>query len=122
MRYKWTQHSFLKMRQYGIGPSKVLSIINNPKRKEEGIVPKTVAVMKPAGSQKHPYELWVMYQSRQSGTISKSKFPTRLPNGQVSKQIKNSQFKIISAWKYPGISPKRNPIPEEILAELKNIK
>ena len=30
-------------------------------------------------------------------------------------------IKIISAWRYPGISPKRDPIPSGILAEIKDI-
>jgi hypothetical protein len=32
-----------------------------------------------------------------------------------------NRVKIISAWRYPGISPKNNPIPEEILDEIRNI-
>ena len=35
--------------------------------------------------------------------------------------LKAKSFKIISAWRYPGISPKRNPIPDEILEELRAI-
>ena len=30
----------------------------------------------------------------------------------------NQQIRIISAWRYPGMSPKNNPIPEEILREI----
>ena len=39
-------------------------------------------------------------------------------------KIKNSANRkicIISAWRYPGVSPKKNPIPNEILRELEEI-
>ncbi|HBR79614.1 MAG TPA: hypothetical protein DEA46_04270, partial [Candidatus Moranbacteria bacterium] len=29
-----------------------------------------------------------------------------------------NQLKIISVWRYPGVSPKNNPIPSEILEEV----
>lgn len=32
-----------------------------------------------------------------------------------------SKIKIITAWRYPGKSPARDPIPAEILREIKNI-
>ena len=31
------------------------------------------------------------------------------------------QLTIISAWRYPGVSPKKNPIPEDILREIEEI-
>ena len=33
-------------------------------------------------------------------------------------QTTNYKLKIISAWRYPGVSPKKNPIPGDILAEI----
>jgi len=122
-----TRHAEFKMRQYGLSEQKVRSVIRNPRRREEGVAKDTVAVMQPVspkrdakGVETWKQEIWVMYQSRHGGTISKSQIP-------ISNQIQNSKFKIqnsarqlriISAWRYPGVSPKRNPIPEEILREL----
>ena len=31
------------------------------------------------------------------------------------------KIKVITAWRYPGKSPERDPIPSEILAEIKNL-
>lgn len=31
------------------------------------------------------------------------------------------QIKIITAWRYPGISPERDPVPEEILREVRSL-
>lgn len=99
-KYHWTNHAVRKMRHYGLSESRVTRVIRFHKRKEEGVAPETVAVMEPAGSKKHPYEIWTMY-----------------------KELKTKKKIVISAWRYPGVSPvgKRIPIPEEIRAELEQI-
>lgn len=93
-QFHWTHHSRGKMRFYGLSESRVRRIINSPKRVEEGIAPKTIAMMQPAGSAKHPYELWVMVKDERD------------------------RRKIISAWRYPGITKPGDPLPEEIMREL----
>jgi hypothetical protein len=96
----FTHHSEYKMRQYALSGQKVRGVIRNPKRREVGIVPKTVAVMQPVsvktegGKETWKQEIWVLYKEEPKGK------------------------KIISAWRYPGISPKRDPIPSDILREL----
>ncbi len=107
-----TRHAQFKMRQYGLSEQKVRSVIRNPKRREEGIVKDTIAVMQPvspkrdgSGKETWKQEIWVMFQQRKMGV--------KLGNISLRRQIR-----IISAWRYPGVSPKRNPIPEEILREL----
>ena len=148
-KYQWTEHSKHKMRQYGLSPQRILRVVRNPKRTEEGIVEKTIAVMQPTsmktnkeGKRTWSQEIWVMYQLRGSGTSSKlqktrnkqiqnSKFQKTNKNSQIQKLIENSKFKIqnsanrkiriISAWRYPGISPKNEPIPEDIIREIENI-
>ena len=110
----WTSHSRDKMRYYRLSEQRIKRVLRNPLRVEEGVAPRTIAVMQPAGSKKHPYEIWVMYQLRQSRRNSKSEIRN-------SKQ-KGKEMKIISAWRYPGKSPKRNPIPEEILQEIQDLR
>lgn len=92
MEIFWTKHSIEKMRFYNLSENRIKRVLRNPNRKEEGIAPETLAVMQRTGTKKHPTEIWVMYQ------------------------MVNSKFKIISAWRYPGISPegKEIPIPEDI--------
>jgi hypothetical protein len=51
-------------------------------------------------------EVWAMYQKN---------LKSKIPN------LKTGQVKIISAWRYPGVSPKKNPIPENILEEIENL-
>lgn len=134
-KYQWTTHSVYKMHQYGLSEQKIRSVIRNPFRKEEGIVKNTVAVMQPVSPKLvdnkkiWKQEIWAMYKLCDGKVISNFQFP-------ISKQIQsrvlgtkfkklkttNKKLKIISAWRYPGVSPKRNPIPECILAELAEIR
>lgn len=107
----WTQHSLIKMKQYGLSKQKLLGILHKPERKEKGIAPGTLAVMKTNKTffkakqvtlknawapKKAPGEIWIMYKEARS------------------------ERKIISAWRYPGISKpgEEIPIPQDIRREL----
>lgn len=105
----WTNHVKRKMQYYGLSEKRLKRVLRNPIRIEKGIAPNTLAVMQSTGTKKHPTEIWLMYQ-----TISEKR---------KAKNAKLKRVRIISAWRYPGISPKREPppIPEDILEELKNI-
>ena len=74
-----------------------MRILENPERKEKGVVENTICAMQSAGRKK-PFEIWIMYQEEKEKLI------------------------MISCWKYPGKSPKGKVIfPKEILGEVKNI-
>ena len=94
----WTKHAQRKMRQYQLSEKRVSRVLRKPDRKEEGIAEGTLANMQTAGTKKHPTEIWMMYQ--------------------IFKKPKG--IKIISAWRYPAISPKGKPvpIPDDILQDL----
>ncbi len=100
-RFIWTKHSQNKMRFYGLSESRVKRVFHNPKRIEAGVAEATVAVMQPASTKRKNgqliwrQEIWVMFQQTKS------------------------KIKVISAWRYPGVSPNKNPIPEEIIREIK---
>ena len=100
-RFFWTSHALGKMQYYGLTAQRILRVINHPARIEEGVAEKTTAVMQPASvnrkKQTWSSEIWTMYQ------------------------LENGQYKIISAWRYPGVSPKRNAIPENIMEEVKDL-
>ncbi|MBI2670040.1 MAG: hypothetical protein HYX20_02780 [Candidatus Yanofskybacteria bacterium] len=153
-KYQWTNHVKDKMLYYGISESLIKRIVRFPKRREDGVAPKTIAVMQPTSSKKQ--EIWVMFQEIQNSPKESLRDPTgqaKLPrpyaNGGAGKnqndadtlnekrmrinlngnaKFKNYQkletnhqqpkMRIISAWRYPGVSPvgKKIPIPEEILS------
>ncbi|MDO8240505.1 MAG: hypothetical protein Q7T51_00775 [Candidatus Moranbacteria bacterium] len=126
-RYQWTLHSIEKMKFYGLSEQKVLGIVKRPKRKEEGIVKNTIAVMQPVsvkmdakGKMSWKTEIWAMYQTKKEKK-SKVKIANEIQNlhfHNLQKILNPSKIKIISAWRYPGVSPEHNPIPEEILREI----
>jgi len=103
-KISWTKHVKGKMNFYQLGEGRLKRLLNNPKRIEKGIAPRTIAIMQPAGTKKHPTEIWLMYQ----------KINQRA-------KIKDQKIRIISAWRYPGISPIHEPppIPEDVLEDLK---
>jgi len=108
----WTEHSKLKMKQYGLSKQKLLGILYRPERKEQGIVPGTTAVMKTNK---------VFFKSKQISLSGAWKAPKKAP-GEIwlmYRDIKDLR-KIISAWRYPGISKpgEEIPIPEDIRLEL----
>ena len=100
--FYWTLHIKKKMLYYGLGEGRLRRIIRVHDRKEEGIAPNTIALMQRERT-KRPSEIWLMYQ----------------PSSSAGKQ-KAKRKVMISAWRYPGISPKGKeiPIPEDILEEL----
>lgn len=130
-KYEWTKHSLMKMQHYGLTAQRVLRVINAPQRKEEGVVEKTVAVMQPTsvstkeGKRIWTSEIWAMYQIRGGAKnkkqVTNSKNPLLSAAADILSLEGRGGFRkkrIISAWRYPGVSPKNNPIPEEILREM----
>ncbi|MDO8443607.1 MAG: hypothetical protein Q7S78_01290 [Candidatus Azambacteria bacterium] len=99
-KYQWTKHSIYKMRYYGLSQQRIKRIIRHPARIEEAIVSNMIAVMCPDKNK----EIWAMY------VLTKSNVKSQM-----------SKVKVITAWRYPGKSSARNPIPQEILDEIKSI-
>lgn len=123
--YVFTHHAEMKMRQYGLSRSRVIRVIRAPKRREEGVAERTIAVMQPPstrrvdGKETWSQEIWVMYQTK----TQNEKRSARESDGDVQrfgKALSGRQLRIISAWRYPGVSPKGNPIPEEIFREIES--
>jgi hypothetical protein len=105
----WTNHVKDKMRFYRFSESRVLNIMRRPKRREEGIAQGTIAAMQPAGTKKNPTEVWMMYQ---------------IVNSKIKNQkAKVRKTKIISAWRYPGVTPlgERPILPDDTASGLKEI-
>ncbi len=93
----WTRHARDKMGYYKLSEARIKRVLHSPLRVEEGIAPETIALMQRAGSKKYPYEIWVMV---------------------VDEKDKR---KIISAWRYPGITKPGEPLPEEVLREFRAV-
>lgn len=107
-KYFWTKHVFEKMKQYQLSEQTVKRVIRSPERVEKGIAPGTTAAMQSRGKKKKT-EIWIMYQEDKE---------TRNQGIKESKRLK-----IITAWRYPGVSPIRDeiPIPQEIIDEISDL-
>lgn len=97
-RIVFTQHAQDKMRHYRLSESFVKRAIRHPVRREQGIIgPETVAVMKNPSTKKYS-EVWVLFIKGDHHSL-----------------------RVISAWRYPGYAPKKDPVPESILQEIQAI-
>ena len=94
--YQWTHHAKDKLRQYRLSESRIKRIIRHPLRIEEGIAEGAVAAMQPAGGKNYS-EIWTMYVPKEQRII------------------------VITAWRYPGKSSERDPVPQKILSEARSI-
>jgi hypothetical protein len=89
IQLQWTLHARAKMNHYRLSPARVRHVMHSPKRAEEGVAPKTVAMMQPVsmklvGKQESwTQEIWVMVQDVAGAR------------------------KVISAWRYPGVTKPR---------------
>ncbi len=101
---QWTKHAEAKMRQYGLSESRVRRVMHTPTRVEEGIAPDTIAMMQPASVR---------------GMIGKES----IWNQEIWVMLTETKAKrtVISAWRYPGVTKPGDPIPEEIMRELRSI-
>lgn len=130
-KYYWTEHVQMKMRYYGLSQQKILGVISRPKRTETGIVENTVAVMQPTGTikkegkdEKWNQEIWILYQIRHTEKSKLEKQIQKMASKEKAEKLMKLMPKklvIISAWRYPGVSPKKDPIPAEILRELEEL-
>jgi len=102
------------MRQYGLSKQKLFGIIHRPERKEKGIAPGTTAVMKTNKT---------FFRAKQTTLAKAWSYPRKAP-GEIWLMYKDAKDfrKIISAWRYPGISKPGEaiPIPEDIRQALIN--
>ena len=122
----WTEHSKIKMRQYGLSKQKLMGILRKPERQEQGIVPGTIAVMKTNKiffkiPMAKPPRTLDKFGTKQVSLSNAWKKPKKAP-GEIWLMFKDTKEfrKIISAWRYPGISKpgEEIPIPEDIRREL----
>jgi hypothetical protein len=120
-QFHWTSHIKGKMIFYRISEQKIKAIIKSADRREEGIAPNTVAVMKRNDTPKRKEEIWVMYQAASGkGQIANSPKRSNIHRNRKPLAIRHLPKVMISAWRYPGTTkPGEHPvIPDDVLAEL----
>jgi hypothetical protein len=127
--YLWTQHAEFKMKYYRLSKQKVLGVVRRPDRVEKGIVEDTVAAMQPVspkvvgGKKVWKQEIWVMYQMKKTKNGKRAAKTVGNVRDERLEKLRmalgsDQQVRIISAWRYPGVSPKDRTLPEEIIREI----
>jgi hypothetical protein len=120
----WTRHAEAKMAFYKLSKQRVLRVIHSPKRVEEGVAPKTVAMMQP--NSVHMRTEFVLSEASRRDAKPNRRTPLRFkpttraegkdgkPKEVWSQEIwvmtqdLGKQRKIISAWRYPGMTRPRS--------------
>ncbi len=102
---------------YKLSEGRVRTVLNSPKRVEEGIAPKTVAMMQPVSVTYHrPAETVPSGAKRSRGALFQhGKFGGKSEENWkqeiwVMIQDEKSRRKVISAWRYPGKSKPKDEI------------
>ncbi|MEI6479717.1 MAG: hypothetical protein WCO21_02750 [bacterium] len=108
------------MQHYAISEQRIKRIIRFPTRIEEGVAEDTIAAMQPAGA-KGQQEIWVMYSIFTPKKESPAEKKDFVEKSIANYFLPNKKIRVITAWRYPGKSPSRDPIPEEILSELRSL-
>ena len=119
----WTRHARMKMAFYGLSRQRVLRVLHTPRRTEDGVAPKTVAMMQPA-SVKAAADKSVLFRT----AMGKPAFIKTATDGSVlmrktgdgpRKEVWSQEIwvmiqdlgkerRIISAWRYPGMTKPRD--------------
>lgn len=146
----WTFHARAKMRFYRLSEQRVRQVLHSPKRIEEGVAPKTVAMMQPvsvthrsvnetvpSGAQRNRgtpshsaglgkreetwnQEIWVMVQQTRMN-MDGTRTHTDRPRQSVSSPHRSvTVTKVISAWRYPGRTKPRSPAAVEAIKNAYN--
>ncbi len=128
----WTHHARAKMNFYRLSEARVRRVLNAPKRTEEGVAPKTVAMMQPASLifkiKRDAVAAFDFDRGRgqvSAGTPVKSSrtWNDKAPKNEswsqeiwVMVEDSHDRRTIISAWRYPG---RTRPKSETALAKMR---
>jgi hypothetical protein len=96
VQLEWTLHARAKMNHYRLTPSRVRHVLHSPKRVEEGVAPKTMAMMQPVSIK------------TAAGRLGSGKKESWTQEVWVMVQDAAGIRKVISAWRYPGVTKPRD--------------
>jgi hypothetical protein len=106
----WTRHAKAKMAFYKLSEQRVMRVVHLPKRVEEGVAPKTVAMMQPASVKTTAGRPTL---EKKGGVVTKKESWSQ--EIWVMIQDLGKQRKIISAWRYPGMTRPKSEVAMDTL-------
>ena len=119
----WTSHAKAKMHFYKLSEGRVRRVLQTPRRVEEGVAPDTIALMQPTSFRTVRKEVVPAsgLRSRSGSFGGAGKAGTRVSSGdsRMFKEVWSQEIwvmvqddergrKVISAWRYPGMSKVRS--------------
>ena len=99
----WTRHAKNKMVFYRLSEQRVLRVLHTPRRTEEGVAPKTIAMMQPSTVRTAAGRPDVGKEN--GGPARKEIWSQEI---WVMVQDLGRQRKIVSVWRYPGMTKPRS--------------
>jgi hypothetical protein len=121
-----THHAREKMAYYRLSEQRVRRVLNSPRRIEEGVAPKTIAAMAPASLQAARAGMHRGFLFRKSPPQKPESSKPTFAKASMEKETWSQEIwvmvqdvptgrKIISAWRYPGVTKPRSELTKEIL-------
>ncbi len=112
----WTLHARAKMGFYKLSQARVRRVLHSPKRVEEGVAPKTVAMMQPAALTGQGFRAARSFHAGTgTGAGNTRKEEKWTQEIWVMVQDAGAHRKVISAWRYPGVTKPRSAAAMDVL-------
>jgi hypothetical protein len=108
-RLIFTAHARAKMAFYKLSQQRVLKVLHSPRRSEEGVAPKTVAAMQPGSVRS------IRPGDRNDRNVRSGQKETWSQEIWVMFQDAPGERKIISAWRYPGVTKPQAAVTRQIM-------
>ena len=101
----WTHHARFKMNYYKLSEARIRKVLHSPKRVEDGVAIKTIAVMQPSS-----IKFLKNDNSKTSSSQKNIRFETWSQEIWVMFQDLKDKRVIISAWRFPGMSKQKSSL------------
>jgi hypothetical protein len=129
----FTKHALHKMAFYRLSEQRVRSVLSAPQRIEEGVAPRTMAMMKPTSVRNIRADTGVLmlqkFNKRRNAIPVRAGIHAPSSSHQeafvlrwsreiwVMVQDAKAERRIISAWRYPGMTKPRDTVAKEMFRE-----
>lgn len=107
---QWTNHAKAKMHFYKLSESRVRHVLHAPKRIEEGVAPRTIAMMAPASVKTSMGRMAQRLSLGGDQEIAPKNKETWTQEIWVMVQDNERGRTVISAWRYPGMTRPKDQV------------
>jgi hypothetical protein len=114
----WTSHAKAKMHFYKLSEGRVRRVLQTPRRVEEGVAPDTIALMQPTSFRTVRKEV-VPAKAGTRASSCDSRMFKEVWSQEIWVMVQDDERgrKVISAWRYPGMSKVRSVVALQMARE-----